>query len=327
MQPRPDNKNMQRGAQQYGSYVLVTAAYNEGKLIENTIRSVISQHCLPAKWVIVSDGSTDETDAIVSRYAADNQYIQLYRLTEDHPRNFAAQAHAINAGIAQLAATEYDFIGNLDADITVAPSYFEQLLRKFREDPQLGLCGGDVHEKCSDGAFRSRRDNRTSSVAHAVQLFRRACFEAVGGGYVPLPYGGPDTYAEVTARMRGWRVTSFPDLEVLHHRTTGSAGGLVRGCIRQGRMDHSLGTWPPFEILKVLRRLHVDPYVIGSAARLAGFMLSYYRRDKRPVSDEFIQYFRKEQRARVLILFRSKAQPGVQLLPKVHAHTGDLELK
>jgi len=318
---------MQQREQQRGLYVLVTAAYNEGNLIENTICSVISQHCRPAKWVIVSDGSTDETDAIVARYAAENQFIQLHRLTIDHPRHFAAQAHAINAGIEQLAATDFDFIGNLDADITMAPSYFEQLLRKFREDSQLGLGGGVVHEKCKDGVFHSRRDNSVSSVAHAVQLFRRACFQAVGGTYVPLPHGGPDTYAEVMARMKGWRVASFPDLEVLHHRVTGSAGGMVRGCFRQGRMDHSLGTLPLFELLKVLRRVNISPYLIGSAARLTGFMFSYYRSDKRPVSDEFVAYFRKEQRGRLLNLFRSKPDERVQPLAMVYAHTGDQELK
>jgi poly-beta-1,6-N-acetyl-D-glucosamine synthase len=318
---------MQQKERQGGLYVLVTAAYNEGKLIESTICSVISQHCRPAKWVIVSDGSTDDTDAIVARYAADHPFIELHRLTVDHLRNFAAQAHAINAGIAQLAANDFDFIGNLDADITMAPSYFEQLLQKFREDPKLGLGGGLVHEKCTDGVFRSRRDNSVTSVAHAVQLFRRACFEAIGGTYMPLPYGGPDTYAEVTARMKGWRVASFPDLEVLHHRVTGSAGGLLRGCFRQGRMDHSLGTLPLFEILKVLRRVNTNPYLIGSAARLAGFMYSYYRIDKRPVSDEFVGYFRQEQGSRLLSLFRSKSKRRVHPLPTLHAHTGDREFK
>src|ERR1022692_4850163 len=98
-------------------YVLVTAAYNEGGFIENTIRSVISQEVPPARWVIVSDGSTDNTDEIVKRYAAQYDFIQLYRITEDHPRNFAAQVNAINAGIAQLSGAEYEFIGNMDADV------------------------------------------------------------------------------------------------------------------------------------------------------------------------------------------------------------------
>src|ERR1700685_1495981 len=98
------------------SYVLVTAAYNEGKLIEQTIQSIVSQTLRPVKWIVVSDGSTDKTDDIVKRYAAENDFIQLDRITEDHPRNFAAQVNAINRGLSQLAATEYDFAGNLDAD-------------------------------------------------------------------------------------------------------------------------------------------------------------------------------------------------------------------
>jgi biofilm PGA synthesis N-glycosyltransferase PgaC len=295
-------------AERIASYVLVTAAYNEAKLIENTIRSVISQTCLPARWVIVSDGSTDDTDSIVERYAAVNGFIKLLRLTDDHPRNFAAQAYAINAGIAQLAAGDFDFIGNLDADITLSTSYFEELLEKFRQDPHLGLAGGSVHERCRDGVFRGRPDNSVGSVAHAVQLFRRECFQSIGGKYVSLPYGGPDTCAEVTARMRGWQVASFPDLPVFHNRTTGSAGGMVRGCFRQGRMDYSLGTLAGFEILKVLRRLHIYPYLAGSAARFAGYLFSYWRGEQRAVPDEFVAYFRKEQRLRILNLFRKKSK-------------------
>lgn len=318
---------MEQTGQHRGAYVLVTAAYNEGKLIENTIRSIISQHCLPAKWVIVSDASTDETDAIVARYAAENPFIQLHRITDDHPRNFSAQADAINAGIAQLAGSEFDFIGNLDADITVAPSYFEELLSKFHEDVQLGIGGGTVHEKCADGVFRSRPDNRLSSVAHAVQLFRRTCFQAVGGGYLPLPYGAPDTYAEVTARLKGWRVNSFPDLKVLHHRPTGSAGGMLRGCFRQGRMDYSLGTLPLFEIFKVLRRVNLNPPVIGAAMRLAGFIFSYCRSEKRAVPDEFVSFFRQEQNTKLINIFRIKSKECTKPHPAVAVYTRDQELK
>ena len=306
---------MPHNESEHRPYVLVTAAYNEGKLIENTIGSVISQHCPPAKWVIVSDGSTDNTDAIVAHYAAEYQFIQLHRLTLDHPRNFAAQALAINAGIAQVVSEDFDFIGNLDADITFAPSYFGDLLQKFKEDPRLGLAGGLVHERCPDGVFRSRRDNSVSSVAHAVQLFRRACFQAVGGRYVPLPYGGPDTYAEVAARMHGWRVTSYPDLEARHHRVTGSAGGVLRGCFRQGRMDHSLGTLPLFEIMKIVRRLNTQPYVIGSVTRLAGFIFSYLRNEKRPVPGDFVTYLRQEQSARLMNLFRVTAKQPIHSVP------------
>jgi glycosyltransferase involved in cell wall biosynthesis len=287
------------------SYVLVTAAYNEGGFIENTIRSVISQEVAPVKWVIVSDGSTDQTDEIVKRYAVKCRFIQLYRITEDHPRNFAAQVNAINTGIAQLKGSEYEFIGNMDADVTMEPSYFRLLLEKFRHDPKLGLGGGMIYEQDADGKFKGRKTNSRTSVAHACQLFRKDCFTSVGGEYIPLPYGGPDTYAETTARMKGWHVESFDDLTMFHHRPTGSAGGLLKSCFRQGKMDYSLGALPLFEILKLASRVWVKPYLIGSLVRFAGFLHSYSHREKRAVPMEFMSYLRKEQKHRLTNLFRA----------------------
>lgn len=288
------------------SYVLVTAAYNEGNLIENTIRSVVAQDLRPVKWVIVSDGSTDSTDAIVRHYAAEHSFIQLLRLTEDHPRNFAAQAHAINAGVAQLNLTSCDFIGNLDADITIEHSYYARLIEKFHDEPKLGIAGGFLSEKGADGVYRCRPKTSTASVAHAVQLFRWNCFQSIGSSYLPLPYGGPDTYAETCARMSDWQVTSFPDVIAYHHRVTGSAGGMLRGCFRQGRMDHSLGTSPVYELFRVCRRLNCAPFVLGAMSRLAGFIYSYCRGERPAVSAEFITYLRGEQTHRIASVFRPR---------------------
>ena len=286
------------------AYVLATAAYNEDKLIEATIRSIVAQTVRPARWIIVSDGSTDKTDEIVQRYAAEYDFIRLDRITEDHPRNFAAQVNAINRGLSRMDGVEYAFEGNLDADITLDPEYFASLLEKFRQDPALGLGGGSICERCPDGEFRARPFNSVSSVAHACQLFRRECFAAIGGSYPVLPYGGPDTYAESMARMKGWRVATFSDLKVFHHRPTGSAGGVLRGCFRQGKMDYSLGTLPLFEFLKLSRRLSSPPRVIGALTRLAGFLDSYWHREKRAVPDDFLLHFRDEQRQRISQIFR-----------------------
>jgi glycosyltransferase involved in cell wall biosynthesis len=291
------------------TYVLVTAAYNEQRLIEQTIASIVAQTVRPSKWIIVSDGSTDQTDHIVQRYAAANTFVHLYRIIEDHPRNFAAQVYAINAGMAQLKGLEYGLVGNLDADITLEPDYFARLLEKFKQDPKLGLGGGTVCERSPDGEFRPRPISNFSSVAHACQLFRRECFEAIGGAYVPLPYGGPDTYAEISARMKGWRVASFSDLKVFHHRPTNSAEGVLRGWFRQGKMDYSLGALPAFEFFKLLRRVWVKPYLLGALARCAGFLDSYIRREPRAVPQAFLLYLRQEQRRRVLKLFRSGMSP------------------
>jgi poly-beta-1,6-N-acetyl-D-glucosamine synthase len=282
-------------------YVLATAAYNEEALIPSVIASVISQTVRPVRWVIVSDGSTDRTDQIVQHYASRHHFIQLLRINEAHPRDFAAQVNAINAGFAQFAQTDYAFIGNLDADVSFEPSYFAELLDKFRQDPGLGLAGGSILEERA-GRFQIRRSNNTRAVAHAVQMFRRECYQSVGG-YVPLKYGGPDWHAEIVARMNGWRVQSFPDLRVYHQRPTGTADRLLRHVFRQGCMDYSMGSYPPFEVLKCFRRLRERPFIAGALLRMAGFAWSYCRREERQVSREIVDFLRTEHKARIRLSF------------------------
>lgn len=283
-------------------FVLITAAYNEAKYIEQTVLSIIAQDLRPTRWIVVSDGSTDGTDEIVLAHAKLHPFITLYRITEDHPRNFAAQVFAINKGIEQLQGEAYDFIGNMDADITLGPDYFAQLMQKFEADPKLGLAGGSIVERATDGEFYPRKLNAEHSVAHACQIFRRECFEGVGGRYQSLKYGGPDTVAEVSARMNGWKVASFKDLRAFHHRPTNGAEGALKGCFRQGKMDYSLGALPAFEVLKLLRRVPERPVLIGALARAAGFVDCYLKHDERAVPVTFMRYLRQEQAGRLRAL-------------------------
>jgi len=284
-------------------YVLVTAAHNEEAFIQKTILSVISQTLPPKKWVIVNDGSTDNTAQIVQRYAREYGFIQLLELAETHPPDFGAQVHAINAGCEALRSSnsEFDYIGNLDSDISFEPSYFSELLGKFEADPTLGLAGGWLYEGDKD-EFKPRKGNRSTCVPHAVQLFRRACFQAVGG-YMQLRYGAPDWCAEVSARMNGWRVQSFPKLKVFHHRRTGNVSGGLQYSYRAGLSAFSLGSHPLFEVAKCISRLHHRPYLLGSVARLAGFAVGYYRAEGRQVSPQFVRFLRYEQKGKLRSAF------------------------
>ena len=122
-------------------YVLITPARNEAQFIGGTIESVIAQTVLPQAWVIVSDGSTDGTDDIVSRYLPKHPWIDLARMPEHRDRQFAAKVHCFNAGYEQLQNVEYEIIGNLDADITFKADYLEWLIGRFEEFPDLGVAG------------------------------------------------------------------------------------------------------------------------------------------------------------------------------------------
>jgi len=278
-------------------YVLVTAAYNEDRHIERLIRAVVSQTIPPVRWVVVSDASSDRTDDIVREYSKRYEFIRLHRITEGHPRNFAAQVLAINTGVAQVKNLEYGFIGNLDADVSFAPGYFERVLAQFFNDARLGLAGGWICE--DDGRqFQPRPRNTVRSVPHAVQLFRRECFEQLGA-YVALPYGGPDWHAEIRCRMNGWRVESFPDIWVQHHRPTGSAGNWFHEAVRQGKMDHSFGSHPVFEVPKCIVRLPGRPLCLGALVRAFSFFWSYCSREPRQVPQEVRDFLRNEQLNRI----------------------------
>ncbi len=297
-----------------GPYVLITPARNEAALIEKTLQSVISQTVPPERWVVVDDGSSDRTEDIVKRYARQFGFIQLLKLDRSHSeRNFSSQVYAIRAGFNLIQNRQYGWIGNLDADISLPPDYYERMIGRFQRNAKLGLAGGFIYEKV-DGAFRSRRYNHVNSIPHAIQFFRRECYEAIGG-YLPLKYGGPDWCAEVMARMKGWETQAFPDVRVYHHRPTGSVEGMLHAKFRMGLMDYSLGSHPVFEIIKCLYRLPDKPCILSSLFRIAGFFWLYCLQEERCVPREFVRYLRNEQieRLRTMIQHRngSSGDPSV----------------
>jgi biofilm PGA synthesis N-glycosyltransferase PgaC len=284
------------------TYVLMTAAHNEEAFIEGTIRSVLSQTLLPKRWVIVSDNSHDRTDKIVESYARQHEFMRLVRVVRAPGRDFSSKVIALHRGSKLLEGVEYQFIGNIDADLSLEPQYFEGLINHFRNYPSVGLAGGFVYEE-SGGEYRSLRRNDVRDVGHAAQLVRRKCYEAIGG-YAVLKYGGEDWYAQTKARMLGWEVQALPSLRIYHHRCTGGSSASLKNSFRLGKQDYSFGSDPIFEIVKCLRRVTDRPYLGVAFARLAGFMWSYVVTEPRAVPDDLISFLRQEQRDRISFVLR-----------------------
>jgi glycosyltransferase involved in cell wall biosynthesis len=278
------------------SYVLITPARNEERFIELTIKSVVAQTVRPLKWVIVSDGSTDRTDVIVQRYSVDHPWIELVRMPERRERNFAGKVQAFNAGHARMAGLKYDIIGNLDADVSFDAEYFEFLLGKFAENPRLGVAGTPYRE----GSFQY--DYRFTSIEHVsgqCQLFRRECFEEIGG-FVPRKIGGVDLVAVTTARMKGWQTRTFPEKPYYHHRKMGTAAqGTLIVPYRVGQTDYVLGSHPVWEFFRCIYQLTRPPILLGGSLRLVGFFWAMTRRVQKQVSADFVRFRREEQMRRL----------------------------
>ncbi len=278
------------------TYVLITPARNEAQFIELTLQSMVGQEYRPLKWVIVSDGSTDGTDDIVRKYAADNPWIELLRMPERAERHFAGKVHAFNAGYARTKDLNPDVIGNLDADVSIEPAHFQFLLTKFAENPELGVGGSPFREGSQQYDYRF---SNIENVWGGCQLFRRECYESIGG-YTPLKGGGIDHIAVLSARMKGWKTRTFTDKVCIHHRKMNTAErSVLKAKFRLGAKDYSFGNHPVWELFRTMYQTTNPPFVLGGLALGAGYFWSMARRADVSVSRDMVNFTRREQMQRL----------------------------
>ena len=285
-------------------YVLVTPARNEEDFIELTIQSVVRQTVRPLKWAIVSDGSTDRTDEIVNRYTAQHEWIELVRMPERQERHFAGKVGCFNAGFARVNHLDYDIVGSLDADISFEADYFEFLLQKFAADPKLGVAGTPFNE---GGATYDYRFSSTEHVSGACQLFRRKCFEAIGG-YVSAKGGGIDVIAVLTARLKGWHTQTFIEKTSVHHRPMGSANdkGKLAADFKLGQRQYRLGFHPLWQLFRSIYQMTRRPYIAGGSALLLGYFWAMVRRVERLITAELVEFQQRDQMKRLRTFFRTR---------------------
>lgn len=285
------------------SYVLITPARNEEAFIEETIESVIHQTYLPVKWVIVNDGSTDTTASRAEPYLSKYDWIELVNLPVRRERNFAAKVYAFNAGQERLKNIQYEVIGNLDCDVSLDPDHFEFLLHKFREDLRLGVAGTVFQEE----GYNSETDSLEGQlhVSGQCQLFRRRCFENIGG-YFANKAGGIDWIAVTSARMMGWKTRSFREKSFFHHRHLGMAErGAFAAAFSYGEKDYYLGGHPVWELFRVTYRMTKPPYLVEGFALGLGYWWAMLRRVKRPISKELMKFHRREQMRKLRAIMKS----------------------
>ena len=282
-------------------YLLITPAKNEATFIELTIRSVISQTVRPVRWVIINDGSTDRTGEIVEGYARKHDWIELLQMPERQNRDFASKADCVNTAYDHAKHLPHDIVASLDADISFEQDYFAFLLQKFVDDPRLGLAGTPFSE---NGKTYDYRFSSTHHVSGACQLFRRECFEGIGG-YTPVKGGGIDVIAVLGARMKGWRTQTFTEKRCSHHRLMGSAQERRKILVgfSAGQKDYRLGFHPVWEAFRSVYQMTRKPYILGGAAMFSGYSWAMLRRSQRSVGRELIHFQRQDQMRRLLRFF------------------------
>jgi GT2 family glycosyltransferase len=278
-------------------YVVISPVKDEERYVELTLRAMTQQTLLPVVWVIVDDGSRDATPEIVARHAAQHGFIRLVRRQNTGARKPGSPViHAFNHGCTTLETMDYDFIVKLDCDLSFGQDYFEKLLRRFQDDPRLGIASGVYLEVDASGTWAAVKMPFYHAFG-ASKVLRRKCFEEIGG--FP-PAAGWDTVDEIRAMTRGWKTGHFEDLPARHHKREGTGIGLVRTSRMHGEIFYVTGGDPLFLLLKVLHRATTTPVLIGALALTLGYLGALAKRTPRLVTPKEARCYRRLLRRRLL---------------------------
>lgn len=287
----------------FPKFVVITPARNEETHLKRVIRAIVSQTVLPAEWIIVDDGSRDRTALIAYEAAQKHKWIRVHQRQDRGFRDLGVGVvEAIQEGLAQVSVKDYDFIFNIDADIILGPRYFETILRKFLEDPNLGIAVGEVYERVKHKLVKMRA--QPLGMVGALKGWRRTCFEQIGGLARGEGWDGIDCYQ---AMRFGWRTATFPDeeLRTVHlrlGRTT--VGNIFYGWLRHGRALYFTGTHPLYVLASALYHMAERPFIFGGICLVLGYLESFLNKSEQYGDHDFRQFVRRWQLKRLAKILR-----------------------
>lgn len=293
-------------------YCLISPCRNEAALLAKTIDSVAAQSELPLRWVIVDDGSSDETPTLLAEAAIAHPWIEIVQRKDRGSRQVGGGViDAFYAGLARLPPGSWDYLCKLDMDLVLPRGYFASLMDHMERDPRLGTISGQTYyvDKAS-GEEIGERISPEMSVG-ASKFMRRRCFEQIGGFVRNVMWDGIDCHR---ARMLGWKAASLPDRELrfLHLRPMGSSHkGILAGRRRHGRGQWFMGTGLGFMTVSALYRMTRPPRVVGGLAMWWGYVTSALQRAPRLDDPAFRTFLRAYQR-RMLIRGKRRATAALE---------------
>lgn len=283
-----------RGVEMNDRYVLISPCRNEAQYMRRTIESVLAQTVLPARWVIVDDGSTDDTPRILAEYQARHDWIQVVtRSDRGHRAVGPGVIEAFYAGYAAIEPTEYDYLCKLDLDLDLPPRYFDILMQRMRAEPRIATCSGKAYVE-REGALIAENHGDDTSLG-MTKFYRVQCFQAIGGFVREVMWDGIDNHR---CRMMGWIACSWdePDLRFIHLRPMGSSQtGILTGRMRHGFGQYFMGTGFLYMLASAVYRVAEPPVVLGSAAMLWGWLKSAIAGKARYDDPEFRRFLRRYQ--------------------------------
>jgi glycosyltransferase involved in cell wall biosynthesis len=296
-------------------YVLISPCRNEAPYMRQTLDSVIAQSIRPTKWVIVDDGSTDETPQILAEYARQHDWIKIVTRTDRGQRAVGPGViEAFYAGYETINPDDYNYLCKLDLDLSLPPRYFEILMERMAVNMRIATCSGKAYVEEDGHLFKERHGDETS--LGMTKFYRVSCFRAIGGFVREVMWDGIDCHH---CRMKGWIACSWdePELRFVHLRPMGSSQqGIYTGRMRHGYGQYFMGTGLLFMTASAIYRINEKPYVLGSLAILWGWIKSAFQGKPRYGDAEFRKFLRRYQR-RALLVGKKRA---IEEIYRQHGH-------
>jgi poly-beta-1,6-N-acetyl-D-glucosamine synthase len=282
------------------TYLLISPCRNEADYMRQTLDSVIGQSIRPAKWIIVDDGSTDQTPAILREYSSRHHWIEVVTRKDRGKRSVGPGViEAFYSGYALINPDDYDYLCKLDLDLRLPPRYFEILMERMTANPRIATCSGKAYLE-SDGRVIEEWHADDTSIG-ASKFYRVSCFKAIGGFVRAVMWDGIDCHR---CRMNGWTACSWndPELRFVHLRPEGtSQKGVYAGRVRHGYGQYYMGTGLLYMTASAVYRMKQKPYIFGSLAIMWGYLKSAVRRVPRYEDRAFRQFLRRYQWRALLI--------------------------
>jgi poly-beta-1,6-N-acetyl-D-glucosamine synthase len=279
------------------NYVVISPVRNEAAYLPETIRCMAAQSVRPKQWVVVDDGSTDGTGRIIETAAAQYPWIRIvYRTDRGFRQAGGGVIEAFYDGFGHIAELSWEFLVKFDGDLSFSSDYFERCLERFDSNPKLGVGGGTICNQVNGALEPESKIDPAFHVRGATKIYRRACWEAIGG---LLRQPGWDTLDEVKANMLGWITSTFPDVKLLHNRPAGRAYGTWSNWVKNGLANYIAGYHPLFMAVKCLKRTGKRPLVTAALGLACGFLSGYWKGVPRVNDPALIKYFRRHQLRRL----------------------------
>lgn len=253
-------------------YIIISPVRDEERYLPATIECIVQQSIRPVRYVLVDDGSTDQTPEIIKAAAEKHSWI-VYVKREDRGKRQVGPGviEAFYEGFSHVSEVECDYICKMDGDLTVDPIYFQTLMEHFETDAVLGAASGKLFMRGEEDSLIEERI-ADESVLGGVLCLRRQCFEDIGGFVHQVMWDG---IAFHRCRMAGWRTQSFrnPELVIIDHRQMGSSQkSIYHGRIRWGWGQYFMGTHSLYILAVGCYRMLERPFIIGGILIISGYI-------------------------------------------------------